>query len=40
MGKVTYNGLTFEPYITNDTIIGRVEDIARQISADYRKIAP
>ena len=40
MGKVTYNGLTFEPYITNSTIIERVGEIAAQINSDYAGKCP
>ena len=32
MDQVTYKGLTFEPYITNDTIQNRILDIARELT--------
>lgn len=35
MDKVTYNGLTFEPYITHETIQCRINEIAAQINKDY-----
>lgn len=35
MDKVTYNGLTFEPYITHETIQSRISEIAAQIDKDY-----
>lgn len=40
MGKVTYNGLTFEPYLSNETIVNRVGELARQISEDYSGKCP
>lgn len=35
MEKVTYDGLTFVPYITNDTIQGRISELAQEINKDY-----
>ena len=35
MDQVTYKGLTFEPYITNDTIQNRIAEIAREINKQY-----
>ncbi len=34
MEKVTYEGLTFEPYITHDSINARVQEIGREIVRD------
>ncbi len=34
MRHVTYKGLTFEPYIENETIVQRIKEIARQIDRD------
>jgi len=35
MKEVTYNGLTFEPYITRDKIDARVKELGRKITEDY-----
>lgn len=34
MKHVTYNGLTFEPYIKRETISNRINELAAQIQAD------
>lgn len=34
MKQVTYEGLTFEPYITKEQIAARVEELGRQIERD------
>lgn len=36
MSKVTYNGLTFKPFISNEQITRRIGEIASQISETYR----
>lgn len=36
MKKVTYNGLTFRPYITNDQIAARIAEIGREITEEFR----
>lgn len=36
MDKVTYNGLTFKPYITNDRITARIREIGKQITEEFR----
>lgn len=36
MDKVTYNGLTFKPYITNDRITARIAEIGREITEEFR----
>lgn len=35
MDKVTYNGLTFEPYLTRDEIARQVKRVAEEIRSDY-----
>ena len=35
MDKVTYNGLTFEPYLTRDEIAGQVKRVAEEIRRNY-----
>lgn len=35
MKQVTYNGLTFEPYITRERIQARIEELAREITAEF-----
>lgn len=35
MKQVTYNGLTFEPYITRERIQSRIEELAREITAEF-----
>ncbi len=36
MDKVTYNGLTFKPYINNDRIKARIRELGRQITEEFR----
>lgn len=40
MNKVTYNGLTFQPYITNETIKERIAAIGEEISNEYAGKCP
>ena len=40
MDKVTYNGMTFVPYIKESTIQGRITEIAAQITIDYSGLRP
>lgn len=40
MKQVTYNGLTFEPYITRQQIDQRINQIARQIESDVNGRKP
>lgn len=40
MNTVTYNGLTFKPFITADRIAERVNAIAAEISREYRDRNP
>lgn len=40
MKEVTYNGLTFRPYITRDKIQARIEAIAAEITDEYRGRCP
>ena len=40
MDKVTYNGMTFVPYIKESTIQGRITEIAAQITNDYSGLRP
>lgn len=40
MRHVTYKGLTFEPYIENDKITARINEIAAQISQQYKGQRP
>ncbi len=35
MKQVTYNGLTFEPYITRERIQARIEELAKEITAEF-----
>lgn len=35
MKQVTYNGLTFEPYIQREKIQARIEELAKQITEEY-----
>lgn len=35
MKQVTYNGLTFEPYIEREKIQKRIEELAREITAEF-----
>lgn len=37
---ITYNGLTFEPYITKEQIAQMVNQVAQRISADYAGRTP
>jgi len=36
MHKVTYNGLTFKPFITNEQIQARIRELGREITERYR----
>lgn len=40
MDKVTYNGMTFVPYITNESIQKRISDIAGRIEREYEGRSP
>lgn len=40
MKQVSYNGLTFEPYIENARIVARVKELAREISRDLGDTHP
>ena len=40
MKKVTYNGLTFKQYISNENIIKRVKELADEISRDCADTCP
>lgn len=40
MENVTYNGLTFEPYITGEQINERIETLARTIESDFKGRQP
>lgn len=40
MKDVTYNGLTFEPYITKEKIETRVQELAREIERDFEGKSP
>lgn len=40
MDKVTYNGMTFVPYITNESIQKRISDIAGLIEREYEGRSP
>lgn len=40
MTEVTYEGLTFVPYIPKDEIQARVAELGRQIAADYKDTTP
>ena len=40
MDKVTYNGLTFEPYLTRDEIALQVKRVAEEIRRDYGNANP
>jgi len=35
MKDVVYNGLTFEPYITREKIQNRIEELAKEITAEF-----
>ena len=36
MEEVTYQGLTFEPYIRREQIAGQVQRLAQEIKRDYQ----
>lgn len=36
MDKVSYNGLTFKPYITGDRIAARIAELGAQITEEFR----
>ena len=40
MKQVTYNGLTFEPYIERETIQARIKELAKVITEEYRGKKP
>ncbi len=40
MNKVTYNGLTFRPYIKSDDIAQRVKEIANEIRNEFQDTVP
>ena len=40
LAVVTYNGMTFVPYIKESTIQGRITEIAAQITNDYSGLRP
>lgn len=40
MKQVTYNGLTFEPYIERETIQARIKELAKIITEEYRGKKP
>ena len=40
MAQVTYNGLTFEPYIKREKIQARIEELGKQITADCKGKQP
>lgn len=40
MKQVTYNGLTFEPYIEKETIQTRIKELAKVITEEYRGKKP
>ena len=40
MKQVTYNGLTFEPYIEREKIQKRIEELAKEITAEYKGRRP
>jgi len=40
MDKVTYNGMNFVPYITNETIQERISDLAGRIEQEYEGRSP
>lgn len=40
MKQVTYNGLTFEPYIEKETIQARIKELAKVITEEYRGKKP
>ena len=40
MKEVTYNGLTFEPYISNEKITARIKGLGKEITRDYAGKVP
>lgn len=40
MRRITYNGLTFEPYIENQRIAKRIEELGKRITADFKGRRP
>lgn len=40
MKQVTYEGMTFEPYISRDTIDARVKELGKEITRDYAGKSP
>ncbi len=40
MKRVTYKGLTFEPYIERDRISARIKELAAQMSEDFKDDIP
>lgn len=40
MRKVSYNGLTFKPYITRDRIQARIKELGAQITSEYKGRCP
>ncbi len=40
MKEVTYNGLTFEPYILKETIDARIKELAATISEEFKDKCP
>lgn len=40
MKKVTYNGLTFKPYITRDRIQARIKELGAQITKEFEGRCP
>ena len=40
MKKVTYNGLTFKPYITRDRIQARIKELGAQITEEFNGRRP
>lgn len=40
MKEVTYNGLTFEPYIESNRIQARIQELAAQLTDEYRGRRP
>ena len=40
METVTYNGLTFQPYITHETIQRRIAEIGKEIGREYAGKCP
>lgn len=40
MKHVTYEGMTFQPYITRETINARIQELGKEIARDYAGKAP